>query len=382
MLSDALDKEALALKLALDKEAMTLNKEAVALKFALDASRQHEHDRQIVLEQKRRIELHLAREEANLKQQQQQQQKKKQQLEFEKQMMQEKAALAAAAAAAKNVALYRAVEEVVLYEAAAARKLDRERMLLEESLYQQAVRNTRERVMKQQAARLQEAAEAKMRMRKKVWEVEDAAVARAVEESIVSEAAKKLLDEKEERERRRVEAAVRERVRVEQEARRAQEERLRKLKGRGKDRYWDWARMVNGWGVDDGLLLGGKNEMRARVGEESRLPLPPYAMDSYSLCDGIGENGERLPEPTWYHSNGLPKAGGRRLDESERDTQGMGLWDREVEVDRLGETEAAMWRDEREDTRRWREVTTERLETIIRREEGEQNKYRRCRGPF
>jgi hypothetical protein len=326
----------------------------------------------------------LAREEeaANLKQQQQQKKKKQQLEELEKQMMQEKAALAAAAAA-KNVALYRAVEEVVLYEAAAAaaaaRKLNREQVMLEESLYQ-AARN-RERVMKEQAARLQEAAEAKMRMRK-VWEVEDAAVARAVEESIVSEAAKKLLDEKEERERKRVEAAVRERVRVEKEAKRAQEERLRQLKGGGKNRYWDWARRVNGWGVDDGLLLGDKNEMRARVGEESGPPPPPYAMGPYSLCDGIGKNGERLPEPTWYHSNGLPKAGGRRLDESERDTQGMGLWDREFEVDRLGETEAAMWRDEREDTRRWREVTTERLGIIIRREEGEQNKYRRCRGPF
>ncbi|KAL2023308.1 hypothetical protein VTK56DRAFT_3046 [Thermocarpiscus australiensis] len=301
-------------------------KEQAALRLALELAHQRELQRTL-LEQKR-LEAEFREVIENKKKMKQQQQ----QLEEKIREMKEKEEKAAEL---EREALRRAVEEM-LRRARRARR-ERERALREQAALEAEIRAERER------------------RERKAEELEKAAVARAVEESIVSEAARELLEEEErERERRR------------REAERAQEEMLRQWK-RGGDKRRETKTKVSG--AADGFRRCGSWVFPDLEDDVTAGGFPRPA-ESHSTLSGSTVDGRSGPfsEPAWRSDSPSPRLGsGLRATESETDAYGFRRWQRESE--RRGETETAMWR----------ETATERWETVTRREEEEKTGHRRCR---
>ncbi|AEO67477.1 uncharacterized protein THITE_2088966 [Thermothielavioides terrestris NRRL 8126] len=248
----------------------------------------------------------------------------------------------------------------------------------------------RERAAREQAAReaevktqtKQRELEAAAARARRARELEDAAVARAVEESILSEAARslKVAAEEEERGRKRVAAAAaaaaREKAMMEAEAV-AMEERLWRLVGRKQE--WGGLRMAGGLAEHGGLFGPALRPLGPRLADlrtlddhgGKHMPSSPSAASPLAGCAGHKGPVRQSSESTWANSPTSISSGPTlRASSSTSEAFGLGPWDRELDIGRLGETEAHIWRNGREDGWGWRETTTERHETIICREEG------------
>ncbi|SPQ25606.1 366504d1-aee1-4813-8cd2-6a9882f1a888 [Thermothielavioides terrestris] len=248
----------------------------------------------------------------------------------------------------------------------------------------------RERAVREQTAReaelktqtKQRELEAAAARARRARELEDAAVARAVEESILSEAARSLkaAAEEEERERKRVAAAAaaaaRERAMMEAEAV-AMEGRLwRWVEGKQE---WGGPRMAGGLAEHCGLFGSALRPLGPRLAGvwtlddhgEKHTPSSPSAASPLTGCAGHKGPVRQSSESTWADSPTSISSGPTlRAGSSASDACGFGPWDRDIDIGRLGETEAHIRCNGREDGRGWRETTTERRETIICREEG------------
>jgi len=273
----------------------------------------------------------------------------------------------------KAAALRRAVDEemyIARKESVLREQMEREAELRAE----QEVRAERER----------KRAEKERQVRKKVKELEEAAVAKAVEESIITEAARKLV-EQEETEKKRL-AVVAGRMMKEAEAK-AQADRLRRrVEGKNGQDWVKGGAGINGFEDNVGFYgaglppLGMKiHDVRAFVEDDlNRTPSPPF-IDSHSPTYPGGSRGNQfpLPKPTWYEYTppltSTSLAGGK----PESHAYASGRWDAGHESDRLDQLENTLWRDAGRETRRWRETTTERWETVIHREEGGRDAQRR-----
>lgn len=273
----------------------------------------------------------------------------------------------------------RAVEEEVLFRLRQERVLreqierERELKIAEEA---RAVRE-RERVRVMRDAERE--AEREREAMKKAMELEEAAIARSMQESIITESARKLVDQ-DEREKRRAEAiAERERQEVKMKA----HEKLRMRADAAKE--WEWPGAgIKTSGLDEGLGLydSGVPLMRSRVDDvralvegESGRGRYPRTTDIHRTTYAAENNGHfgPGPEPTWYRYTSPYRAktsprGGRNSAES--GTREPHHWDRALDRHRVHETE--LWGDRAaaNTTRRWRETTTERWETIIHQDEG------------
>lgn len=249
-----------------------------------------------------------------------------------------------------------------------------------------ARKRDRERVVREQIAR---EAELRMQREKEARELEEAAVARAVEESILSEAARYLKDveeEERERERMRVEAA-RDRMMREAEVTALEERLRRRVEGK---KGWDgiktghggWPEKVGLGQFGSGLQTMGPRVAEVRAFREDDHKRAPYSSSTAPLKTSYGGHKgwvDQAPEPTWRDYNPSPASSPTlRGSNLSTDSMDMGLWPRGIDIDQIGEAEAQVWRNGREDTRGWRETTTERWETVIRREQG-QGGSRHCR---
>lgn len=349
----------------------TLEKEQAALRAALNLSRQqqHEADRQaMLLEQQRKMEGSF-RERKKMRE--------REQAEFERDMAERERER-------ELLSIEFALERDRETKAAALR-----RVVAEEEAWR-VRREEEKRVLWEQLERERELKVQGERERTKVKDLEEAAVARAVEESIISEVARKVVErEKRGRERRRVEAAA-ERMRLEAEAK-AQEERLRRRVEGKKGSEWSSGGMKTaGYGRDLGLhdaavpLLGPRvGEVRAFAdGDLSPAPYPPTTR-SYSTSYTNGSRGSAplSPVPTWYrYTQPLMPRASSRGDTSDNNTQDSRLWDRDhrgLDLDAFGESGSSGWRNTRKAARRWRETTTERWETVIHGEDEGHDGYRR-----
>ncbi|KAK4032715.1 hypothetical protein C8A01DRAFT_40830 [Parachaetomium inaequale] len=325
-----------------------LAEERTALRLALDLSRQQETDRQAVAEQQK---LEASFREAK--------ERRKREWERKEKWRQEREEVE------RKIELQRERERVLRIEEEVRAERERER----------------ERVLREAEAKTQVERE----VMRKVKELEEAAVARAVEESIISEAARKLIDQAE-REKRRVEE-VAERMRVEAEAR-AQEERLRRRVEGKKGREWPRGGTKT-VGFDESAGMYGPGlpplgprvaDVRAFVGDDTQrepfhVPTPGPYRTTYAGNDGLSDP---PPEPTWYrYTPPLTASTSARRGSFDSDTLPPRRWDRGLDLDPMDETHAAGWRNAERDTRYWRETTTERWETIIHREEDGRGAYRR-----
>ncbi|GAB1316882.1 hypothetical protein MFIFM68171_07092 [Madurella fahalii] len=269
-------------------------------------------------------------------------------------------------------------------------KTRRERALAEHAAKEDAVRKAeiwieiqkqkeREREMEKKIAALRE------KEAKTLRGLEEVAVARAVKDSIQIETARMIAEQKE---KMRI---LRER---EREAYKCQAERLKQLQraagkgmeGQERDGFgdvvgglgWNFSssqrRLVNaqtfvenGWKTTGALCTTATSGPRKEAGRNGTAQQTPGRSRRNGIdSPGLGE----FPPKTGIH---LRDVG---LD---TDTHLFRRWDRGVDLNRLGEDEAAVWRDEREDGRHWSGATTERWETIIRQEGDGQDGCRRYR---
>ena len=271
-------------------------------------------------------------------------------------------------------------------EAAALR-----RVIAEDEAYRAAAfrrqMEAENRVLREQAVREWELKmEVEERVKARIKELEEeAAVARAVEESIVTEVATKVVEREErERGRKRVEA-VAEKMRLAAEVK-AQEERLRwrveGKKGLGESR--DGIK-TGGLGPDGGLYGADVQPWGPRLGGAQACGEDDMGWVSYSPTTESypttysGVNGETAPppsEPTWYQY-ARPKASWRD-GTAESDTRASRRWDRGSGLETSRELDVSGWHNVGKGSRRWRETTTERWETVVRRgDEVGQDAYRR-----
>lgn len=273
----------------------------------------------------------------------------------------------------KAAALRRAVEEEVM--------IAQKQRMLQEQMEKQAALKAEEEI---KAEWERKRAEKERQVRKKVRELEQAAVAKAVEESIITEAARKLV-EREESEKKRVEA-VAERMMREAEAK-AREDRLRRrVEGKKGQNWTRGGAGVKGFyenvGVPGGGLrpLGTKiDDIRAFVEDgPDQTPSSPFINASRRTYpgDNMGKQGP-LPEPNWYqYPPPLPNMFSP-ADEVKSDTYVSGRLDAGHEFDGFGQPGDTVWRGTGRETRHWRETTTERWETFTERENGGDGAYRR-----
>jgi hypothetical protein len=171
----------------------------------------------------------------------------------------------------------------------------------------------------------------------------------------------------------------------------AQEERLRRrVEGKkGSEGSRDGTNTV-GLGPDGGVygadvqLWGPRVDETWACGEDDMGWAPyPFTTESYSTTYSSVHRGTAPPpsEPTWYQYARplMPKASSRD-DTTESDTRASRRWDRGSGLDTVHELDVSSWRHVGKGTRRWRETTTERWETVTRRgDEVEQDAYRRYR---
>ncbi|KAH6844556.1 hypothetical protein B0I37DRAFT_377769 [Chaetomium sp. MPI-CAGE-AT-0009] len=271
--------------------------------------------------------------------------------------------------------LRRAVEEGVRREMALRERerLEREmRVRVEEEMKADRQRE-RERALKE--ARLKREMDA---IKKKAQELEEAAVAKAVEESIMSEEARKLL-ERRERERRQAEAVMEQR-RVETEAK-AQTERLRcRVQGQSGSL---WAK--------DGIKTAGLTAVTRPYRPGLPLAGPPVNDPQLSpenttyhgqfLTAGpypttyTDKNGTGPPAPTWYGYNTSPTNNPfvhqGNFGNGNRPTH----WNSDTKPALIGETHAADWNNIGTGARHWHETTTERWDAVIHRQNGAHDAY-------
>ncbi|KAK4097272.1 hypothetical protein N658DRAFT_510504 [Parathielavia hyrcaniae] len=271
----------------------------------------------------------------------------------------------------RTAALRRAVEDElsqVRKERGLREQRERERELRVVEEEEEEARVERERVLRREVEeKMRREREREVLKKVREFELEEEAVARAVEDSIVTEAARKLADKQ--REKNRVEDMV-EKMRLEAEGR-AHEERLRR-RVEGKRGGYD----TNTSGFDGpagpfspGLprLVGN---VRAFVEDDwQRRPYSPK-LDAYSPTSTDGQTdfpyppheaaryGYAQPTTPSFEAKGQDlRWGGRDLGIDETDTQG--------------------WCKTGKDGRRWRETTTERWETVIHRDGTGHDGYRR-----
>ena len=213
---------------------------------------------------------------------------------------------------------------------------------------------------KEEAARVE-----RERVARKFWELEEAAIERAVKESMVSEDKKKLA-EQEEKEKRRME-------RVRKEAERAK----RHVDGK-KGRGWAGNGRTTRAGEDTGvyglgLPLSAQGRGSARAFVEDELSSPPYSptagSDSSIYAGGNQELLDFFPEPTWYRPGPHLVNNSPRHGTFEGDTQDSARWDRRLGLGWPDETEPTVWRNTGMHAQRWRETKTERWETVVRCQE-------------
>jgi hypothetical protein len=255
----------------------------------------------------------------------------------------------------KAAALRRAVEEelyTVRKERVLREQMDRERELKREE------EARRERVRRDTEAKVQREREREVLKKVKELELEEAAVARAVEESIITEAARRLLDK--EKERKRVEEMA-DRMRREAEER-AQEERLRR-RVEGRKAYA---------GIKTTGLALSTDDVRALV--EPYLPTGEYHPTTYT--GGHKGRQDAITNPTWYGYAPPLTPRSPRPDKTAADLRWRGY---ELDLDRVDEIDTTGWRKPGKDGRRWRETTTERWETVIHREGEGHDGYRRSK---
>ncbi|KAK4119848.1 hypothetical protein N657DRAFT_649807 [Parathielavia appendiculata] len=271
----------------------------------------------------------------------------------------------------KKVALRRAVEEELYHvrkERVLREQAERERELTREK--EARVEKERERVRREMEEKLQKEQEKEVLNKVRELELEEAAVARAVEESIFTEAARKLVDEMREKERMQ---EIAEKMRMEAEAK-AYEERLRR-RVEGKRGGYE----SNTDGFDEPTAPFGPllpplvSEVRAFVEEDWQRP--PYSPkpDAYPPTYPGGQKDIPYPphETARYGYAPPPTTGPPRIEGNGR---GLRWGVRDLGVD---QTDTLGWCKRGKDGRRWCEKTTERWETVIRREGEGRDGYRR-----
>ncbi|KAK4238201.1 hypothetical protein C8A03DRAFT_33807 [Achaetomium macrosporum] len=333
----------------MDKDIEALEKEHAALRIALDLSRaqlkQDETQRQALLEQ--------TRLEAAYREQQAQRSK----VAAERREEKEKAAAAAAAAEAvrrmEEEEAMRAVAAAAAYRAQRAKqdkgeeheRVVREQLARERELKIQAEIEMRVKAEKERLAREAAVALKVQREMERAKELEDAAVARAMEESILTETVRKLEGE-------RMVEAVKERARREAEAK-VLEERLRKRVGGKKG-------PAGLFGSGFPPLGGRVDEVRAFAPHGAKPAAYPPTNRPYATTAYAGGNRglmDPLPEPTWYDHTPPPAPAPFPLDTRfEKHFSDFDRWDHGLGLGIEGKV--------------WRKTTTERWETVIQEEEG------------
>jgi hypothetical protein len=261
-------------------------------------------------------------------------------------------------------------------------KADALRRVVEEELYnvwkervrteqaekerEEEARREKEKVRKEAEAKLQREREREVLKKVEELEMENAAIAKAVEDSIITEAARRLIDK--ERERKRVEEMA-ERLRREEE--KVREERLRR-RVEGRKAYA--GTNIYGFGQMAGMFVGGLAAWGGDV-PEIVAPYPPTG-EPYPTAY-TGRHKGRQDAITTPAGHEYTPTLAPRFPRPDGTTGDLGWTVYDLDIDRLDETHTTGRRKPSKDGRRWRETTTERWETVIYRQDKGRDEYRR-----
>jgi hypothetical protein len=350
-------------------------------------SRQHDADRKAMLAQQKQMEASFRERKNNIYREFDRELEALKRARMERELEQERERLhRERERERRNREL--ALEKKREVEAAALR-----RAIAEDEAYRAAAAFRRQmeaenRVLREQAAREWEVKMEGERVKARMKELEEAAVARAVEESIVAEVARKVVEREEREKGRKLAEVVAERMRLAAEAK-AQEERLRRrVEGKKGSEWASDGTRTGGLGPDGEVYAADVHLWGPRVGEAqdcAEAPYPPTTWSYTTAYSGVNRGTAPPPSnPAWYQYTRalIPKASSRDAT-AESDTRASRRRDRGSGLDTLDELDVSSRGNAGKEARRWRETTTERWETVVRRgDEGGQDAYSRYKEVF
>jgi hypothetical protein len=335
--------------------------ETIALRMALDMSRRQESEHWALAEQQRLWEV-KERERAKREWAEKEREKIIQEMERE-----------------EEAASHRRAVEMALCEREREREQDRmgrdPRARVEKEMRVERQREW-ERVSKAHARREMEMEAMRAR------ELEETAIAKAVQDSIMSEATRKVM-ERQDREKRRMGAVI-ERMRAEEEAD-AQTERMRRRMQGESGPEWAGGRTKTAGlnriarpSIPGRAPLGLRDDdFKPSSTQDSARSAPPFATDLYRTYANKNETSGLPLEPTGYDytppHTPTPFARRNILDNGIHPPH---HWNSNPTPGLIGGTHATGWSNMGPTgLEQWRETTTERWDGVLRRQSGARDAY-------